>query len=98
MYGVAASTHGNWAASIALMDRAILPRPPLVAVKSLNVRVVDLVGPGAKLSIRSKILDVKDQREPFKVTVAITIKSLDGRVLATAECAYEKIGAVRSMR
>lgn len=99
MYGVAASTHGNWAASIALMDRAILPRPPLVAVKSLSVRVRDLIGPGEPVVIRSKILSIRDTQEPFKVSVAVTIKSKDrGIVLANTECDYEKIGAVRSMR
>ena len=99
MYGVAASTHGNWAASIALMDRAILPRPPLVAVKSMSVRVRDLIGPGEPVVIRSKILSIRDEQEPFKVSVAVTIKSKDrGVVLANAECDYEKIGAVRSMR
>ena len=99
MYGVAASTHGNWAASIALMDRAILPRPPLVAVKSMSVRVRDLIGPGEPIVIRSKILSIHDEQEPFKVSVAVTIKSKDrGVVLANAQCDYEKIGAVRSMR
>jgi hypothetical protein len=99
MYGVAASAHGNWAASIALMDRAILPRPPLVAVKSLAVSVVDLVGPGEPLTLRSRLLEVEDAREPFRVVVEIEIKSkATSKVVARAECSYEKIGAVRSMR
>lgn len=99
MYGVVASAHGNWAASIALMDRAILPRPPLVTLKSLRCDVSAPCGPGEALVLRSRIVSVDDRREPFKVVVAVEVKSdLTQKLVARAECAYEKIGAVRSMR
>lgn len=99
MFGVAASAHGNWAASIALMDRAILPRPPLVTLKSLRCDVLDVCAPGEPLTLRSSVLQITDQREPFRVIVAVETRSNDtGKVLSRAECAYEKIGAVRSMR
>lgn len=99
MYGVVASAHGNWAASIALMDRAILPRPPLVTLKSLKCDVSAPCGPGEALVLRSRIVSVDDRREPFKVVVAVEVKSdVTRTIIARAECAYEKIGAVRSMR
>ena len=97
MYGVVASSAGNWAASIALMDRAILPRPPLVAMKSLALEVRDRVGPREPLEITSTILSIDDTAEPFTVRVRLNITSKSSTV-AMAECTFEKIGAVRSMR
>ena len=97
MYGVVASSAGNWAASIALMDRAILPRPPLVAMKSLALEVRDRVGPREPLEITSTILSIDDTAEPFTVRVRLNITSKSSTV-AVAECTFEKIGAVRSMR
>lgn len=99
MLGAVASAHGNWACSIALMDRAILPRPPLMTMKALRVRVLESVSPGEPLTLRSRVVEVADAREPFAATVDVTIKSgHTTRVVATATCSYEKIGAVRSMR
>ena len=99
MYGVVASSAGNWAASIALMDRAILPRPPLVAMKSLSLEVRDRVGPNEPLEIKSRILSIDDFAEPFTVVVELRINSQPtGTTVAKAVCCFEKIGAVRSMR
>ena len=99
MLGAVASAHGNWAASIALMDRAILPRPPLMTMRALEVRVEESVSPGEPLTLRSRVVAVADAREPFEATVDVTVKSgHTSRVVATATCSYEKIGAVRSMR
>ena len=99
MLGAVASAHGNWACSIALMDRAILPRPPLMKMKALSVRALESVSPGEPLTLRSRVVEVADAREPFAATVDVTIKSgTTTRVVATATCSYEKIGAVRSMR
>jgi hypothetical protein len=93
--------HGSWQSAIALMDRAITPRPPLVLTKTFSVTVRDRLPPGFKVSVVTKSIDVKDVKEPHSVKVVMELRARGPDdvpfVCATGEALYEKVGAVRSM-
>ena len=96
--------HGSWQAAIALMDRAVLPRPPLVMPKSYSMQIHDRLPPGTEIEVTTKAIDVRDDKEPYRVRVMMELKAAgdddhDGKgfVCASSEAMYEKVGAVRSM-
>ena len=96
--------HGSWQAGIALMDRAVLPRPPLVLTKQFSVTVFDRLPPGQEIEIRTTGVDVSDSKEPYRVRVRMELKAAGDAdhlgndfVCASGEAMYEKVGAVRSM-
>lgn len=47
--------HGSWQAGIALMDKAILPRPPLTLTKSFSVQIQNRLPPGTKVEIITRV-------------------------------------------
>ena len=96
--------HGSWQAAIALMDRAVLPRPPLVMPKSYSMQMHDRLPPGTEIEVTTKAIDARDDKEPYRVRVMMELKAAgdddhDGKgfVCASSEAMYEKVGAVRSM-
>ena len=96
--------HGSWQAAIALMDRAVLPRPPLVMPKSYSMQIHDRLPPGTEIEVTTKAIDARDDKEPYRVRVMMELKAAgdddhDGKgfVCASSEAMYEKVGAVRSM-
>ena len=52
--------HGSWQAAIALMDRAVLPRPPLVMPKSYSMQIHDRLPPGTEIEVTTKAIDARD--------------------------------------
>ena len=96
--------HGSWQAAIALMDRAVLPRPPLVMPKSYSMQIHDRLPPGTEIEVTTKAIETRDDKEPYRVRVMMELKAAgdddhDGKgfVCASSEAMYEKVGAVRSM-
>ena len=96
--------HGSWQAAIALMDRAVLPRPPLVMPRSYSMQIHDRLPPGTEIEVTTKAIDARDDKEPYRVRVMMELKAAgdddhDGKgfVCASSEAMYEKVGAVRSM-
>ena len=96
--------HGSWQAGIALMDRAVLPRPPLVLTKQFSMTVFDRLPPGQEIEIRTTEVDVSDSKEPYRVRVRMELTAAGDAdhlgndfVCASGEAMYEKVGAVRSM-
>lgn len=67
--------------SVALMDKAILPRPPLMTAARLAVdfNTGEFAPPRAPLVLTSRILAVQDHVEPYTVDVAVQLRA------ATAE-------------
>ena len=93
--------HGSWQSAIALMDRAVTPRPPLVLTKTFAVTVRDRLPPGFAVRVRTKAVDVRDAKEPHAVKVVMELEAQapggEPFVCAEGEALYEKVGAVRSM-
>mgnify|MGYP006086229951 FL=1 len=96
--------HGSWQAAIALMDRAVLPRPPLVMPRSYSMQIHDRLPPGTEIEVTTKAIEVRDDKAPNRVRVMMELKAAgdddhDGKgfVCASSEAMYEKVGAVRSM-
>ena len=93
--------HGSWQSAIALMDKAVTPRPPLVLTKSFAVTVRDRLPPGFEVRVVTKSVDVRDAKEPHAVKVVMELRAQAPRgepfVCAEGEALYEKVGAVRSM-
>jgi hypothetical protein len=93
--------HGSWQAGIAMMDKAVTPRPPLVLPKRFAVEVVDRLPPGATTRIATRRVEMRDDREPFSAVVKMDLEAEvetgERFVCASAEATYEKVGAVRSM-
>lgn len=97
--------HGSWQAGIALMDKAILPRPPLTLTKSFSVEIVDRLPPGMEVEINTDAIHISDKREPYEVKVCMELRVAReagegtdaGPVFARGEAVYTKVGAVRSM-
>jgi len=61
--------------SIALMDKSILPRPPLMAVARLSVdfSASEYAPPGQPLLLTSSVLKVQDSQEPYAVDIAVRL-------------------------
>jgi hypothetical protein len=93
--------HGSWQSAIALMDRAVTPRPPLVLTKTFAVTVRDRLPPGYAVRVRTASVDVRDAKEPHAVKVVMELEAQapggEPFVCAEGEALYEKVGAVRSM-
>ena len=93
--------HGSWQSAIALMDRAVTPRPPLVLTKTFAVTVRDRLPPGFAVRVRTASVDVRDAKEPHAVKVVMELEAQEPGgepfVCAEGEALYEKVGAVRSM-
>ena len=67
--------HGSWQAAIALMDRAVLPRPPLVMPKSYSMQIHDRLPPGTEIEVTTKAIDARDDKEPYRVRVMMELKA-----------------------
>ena len=87
--------HGSWQAAIALMDRAVLPRPPLVMPKSYSMQIHDRLPPGTEIEVTTKAIDARDDKEPYRVRVMMELKAAgdddhDGKgfVCASSEAMY----------
>lgn len=95
--------HSNWQASIALLDRAVLPRPPLLALTAFSSHfATTATQPNAPLRLTSRVTRLRDRTEPFSVDVAVELRAAPqdgsiGEALITAEASFTKIGAVRSL-
>ena len=93
--------HGSWQSAIALMDKAVTPRPPLVLAKTFAVTVRDRLPPGFSVRVVTKSVDVRDAKEPHAVKVVMELRAQgpggEPFVCAEGEALYEKVGAVRSM-
>ena len=96
--------HGAWQAGVTLMDKSVLPRPPLVLTKSFSMEVNDRLPPGTEIEITTKAVEVKDAKEPFRVKVTMELRAAgdddhggEAFRCATGEATYVKVGAVRSM-
>lgn len=68
--------HGSWQAGVALMDKAILPRPPLTFTKSFSVQIVDRLPPGTEVEINTETITVEDSREPYVVKVKMELREV----------------------
>ena len=95
--------HGSWQAAIALMDRAVLLRPPLVMPKSYSMQIHDRLPPGTEIEVTTKPHRRGGKgRTPGGVMMELKAAGDDdhdgkGFVCASSEAMYEKVGAVRSM-
>lgn len=98
--------HGNWTAAIALMDRSVLPRPPLTLTFELLVNFKEPTPPGQPLVVRSQVAKLKGGAEvpgsgKATVQVDMTLHQLDpsGRetLLATGTGLFKKVGAMRAL-
>ena len=103
--------HGSWQSGVALMDKAILPRPPLTLTKNFSVKIEDRLPPGVEIEVNTEDITVDDKREPYVVKVKMELREagIEGEgapansggrkatVFAVAEAVYQKVGAVRSM-
>ena len=56
--------HGSWQAGIAMMDKAVTPRPPLVLPKRFAVEIVDRLPPGATTRIATRRVEMRDAPPP----------------------------------
>ena len=89
------------------MDKAILPRPPLMAVLRLAVdfNVSEYAAPGQPLTLTSRVVEVQDGHEPYAVEIAVHLRGGSGEgeeeeggpLFASALASFHKIGAVRSL-
>ena len=92
------------------MDKAILPRPPLMAVLRLAVdfNVSEYAQPGQPLTLTSRVVEIQDGHEPYAVDIAVHLRGGSGEgegkdeeggaLFASALASFHKIGAVRSLR
>jgi len=64
-----AACHANWASSVALMDRSVLARPPLLQTSRIALEYARdcSAAPGQLLRITSRVLAIADAVEPFTV-------------------------------
>lgn len=97
---------GSWHGSIALMDRAVLARPPLMMLeKIVDFTAVDVLAPNEKCSVQTEIVSLD---EPNFATVKMEMTIGDNTynnsnstsketVCARAVMRFKKIGAVRSI-
>jgi len=97
---------GSWHGSIALMDRAVLARPPLMMLeKIVDFAAVDVLAPNEKCSVQTEIVSLD---EPNFATVKMEMTIGDNTnnnsnsnsketVCARAVMRFKKIGAVRSI-
>lgn len=104
--GILFECHGNWTASVALMDRAFLPRPALTMTHQLHVTYHDPTPPDTELLIRSKVLSIKEWSPAPgapKTSVDVEIKCFvqEGtggqRLSASAVGTFKKMGALRAL-
>lgn len=101
------SCHGVWVASVALMDKAVLARPPLLVVQRLQLEynVLDFAAPGVPLEITSRVLALHDEAEPYSVEVWLSCRErteegddpADAIEYASGVASFTKIGAARSL-
>lgn len=101
--------HANWAAAVALMDAHALPRPPLLALTTITSRfgppghpACGMPAPGGALRLEARVTRLNDQREPYTADVHARLHGQPadespGEALVTAEAAFVKIGALRSL-
>lgn len=97
---------GSWHGSIALMDKAVLARPPLMMLeKIIDFTATDVLAPNEKCSVQSEIVSL-DEPNFATVKMEMTIggheKDDEESNSTTTVCAraimrFKKIGAVRSI-
>lgn len=90
--------HGSWASAVALMDRSILPRPPLMLSTSFSVQVLDRLSPGTPAVVRSVVRSINDHQEPFLVHLEAQLLAREPdreTTIAVMDGSFEKIGAIR---
>ncbi len=90
--------------SLALMDKAILPRPPLMVASRLAVDFgKEFAPPNMPLTLTSRVMNVQDSAEPYTVEIAVQLRAKvdegdDAAPLyASGVATFQKIGAVRSL-
>ena len=98
------SCQGNWQASLALMDKAVLARPPLLVASTLSLSFSshEFAAPGQPPHLESRVLALNDAAEPYTVDVAVSCRSRPVAGEASVEFAsgtarFTKIGAARSL-
>jgi len=94
------SCHSNWASSLALMDKGVLPRPPLMVAQRLSVEFSSdsFIAEETALNIKSRLISLKDTAEPYTVEVdAVLSQAESGEEVARCRATFVKIGAARSL-
>lgn len=97
--------HGNWTAAIALMDRSVLPKPPLTLTASMFVNYKEPTPPDTELIVRSNVVSVKESPHPgmgkasVEVDVSLYIKQEDGnlKLLVSGTGVFKRLGALRAV-
>ena len=90
--------------SLALMDKAILPRPPLMVATQLSVDFsqTEFAPPDVPLKLSSRVTHTQDSQEPYTVDISVQLRAdapdeADATLYASGRLTFVKIGAVRSL-
>ena len=90
--------------SMALMDKAILPRPPLMVATQLSVDFsqTEFAPPDVPLKLSSRVTHIQDSLEPYTVDISVQLRAdapdeADATLYASGRLTFVKIGAVRSL-
>lgn len=97
--------HGNWTAAIALMDRSVLPKPPLTLTASMFVNYKEPTPPDADLVVISQVMSVKESAAPgmgkasVEVDVSLYLQQEDGsrKLLVSGTGVFKRLGALRAV-
>mmetsp|Transcript_12606 Transcript_12606/g.22316 ORF Transcript_12606/g.22316 Transcript_12606/m.22316 type:complete len:266 (+) Transcript_12606:60-857(+) len=105
--GALIDCHANWAASVALMDRACLPKPPLTLTASTLTNFKAPTPPGVLLLVRSLVVSIKDSRQPGIVRASVEVETTIhlkpnegealGKVLVQSKSVHKRMGALRAL-
>eukprot|EP01025_Chloroclados_australasicus_P018952 TRINITY_DN2013_c0_g1_i2.p1 TRINITY_DN2013_c0_g1~~TRINITY_DN2013_c0_g1_i2.p1 ORF type:complete len:237 (+),score=21.60 TRINITY_DN2013_c0_g1_i2:352-1062(+) len=96
--------HGNWTAAVALMDRAVLAKPPLTLTSQILVDYKEITPPDELLLLRSQVANIVDGEKGGvpKTTVEVRLGLYlaypvsDQKLLVSGTGLFKKFGGSRS--